>query len=269
MSFTIKNKGNNAVNLSFGGSASFLNRSIDEITVRAGKEEVIQVLIKESPLQRLEGDFIAYYGNYSYHVPVTLVKKESIEEEAKNASSSGLFDDVLQFTIFEREIDIFLEGNASSDGELTFKNEGYTDLTDLRFFFDGEISEVAELEFESLDVLHAGEEKSIFVRVQGKEGKFGGYQGKLVIQSKEGAEARLPFTVTLSQKSVVNKNISLGTNQSVALDLSKEEKNSYLVWTLFAVLLSFIFLVIFILYKRSKKESEEFESFIDKVSKRR
>jgi len=107
------------------------------------------------------------------------------------------------------------------------------------------------------------------VTVQGKEGKFGGYQGKLVIQSKEGAEARLPFTVTLSQKSVVNKNISLGTNQSVALDLSKEEKNSYLVWTLFAVLLSFIFLVIFILYKRSKKESEEFESFIDKVSKRR
>ncbi len=197
----------------------------------------------------------------------------SVPTKTVEIDLSDIKEPIYLTTLNDKKLDSldvsFTAGEYLAASQLIVKNNANIDLHKVTYSFNGDVIDMFEIVPLKQDLIAANEYKIIQLGLN-KSYKFvpGLFGGSFVVKSKEGAGLNLPINIkVLGIPEVLQENKTDGTivNKSTR-QLVQEEKgvNPFLI--LFVIVL-FLLIILFFIYRRTKPKQREFEAFVEKIKR--
>jgi hypothetical protein len=201
------------------------------------------------------------YDEENYIVPVWVGKSDQINESEIIVNESQI-----SFLVENKSIELLMLKNESKYLSIEFQNKGESTARNLGFYLIGNISDIADLEYNSLNMLISGEIAKQHIFINKDKGAFGLYNGYLIMEEigDDGINRKID-SINLSfyfyeQKEQLPFSNSLDSNINMGnLDdyENEEQKKEFRVeyWIIAGFLFLLILIYLILRYVKYKKDS--------------
>ena len=169
-------------------------------------------------------------------------------------------------------------GEYYPSGQVVVRNSAGVDLHNLNFYISGATKGMFDLQPDNSNVLVSNDSLVFIITINNSYGFVSGfYDGYLNVNSSEGASASVPMYINITTRPSRNYTNIFNTTSTanVTGNLSPvqygeqpESKGNYALWV-FLIVIVVLFIVVYLIYKKTKPKQKAFESFVDKVKGRR
>lgn len=272
---------------------SFVEISDEQISLNSGQDKTIQVFIDEDKLDNGTNDaevILDYPGGgnkifVAALYPIFIDEPGNDSEIINDTNTTEIINDtnvtlvvpIDAIRIIEDAsmIDLNLSSNNSIEGYLRYKNFWNESVTDLTFSLLGNINEVIELKFNTVDEIESEEVLMQFIWVNKEKDVLPGYYSGEIVLSNEDFIVKFPVYVNLFEEEEIVENVELIPNQTLEdFNFSNgdlppiEEKSNTLFFVIIGAIVVFLVIFFVFLYKKKGVKKQEFGEFIKKFEKK-
>lgn len=280
----LSNKGSDNVDVFLEKSGDFFSFQTNSFSLASSKSKNIGVFTSLPDIgARFDGKINVKYGDNFYEVPFLVNRLGFFEPEIINETSgvqvdlSSVKDPIYLTTLSGKKLEnlsINLDvGGYSAAGQIVVNNNAGVDLHDLKYYLSGDIVNMLLIQPDSSDMIETNG-SDVFIVSINEDYKFvnGEFDGSLNVDNREDAKISIPiFIRVIGVKEIIAKNDTFQdlnqTPNKTGTVVVEEPKDGLGVFLFFIIILVLIVIGFFV-YRKSRKKTEEFESYIDRIKRR-
>lgn len=249
------NRGNENILVSLTSSSSFIDLSLNEVSLGAGQSNLINVYLSEYLIDNIETENIEIsYDNKSYTLPLWFRRDDTTFTDIELVEGDLYFAEDVEF--FNKSI-YFNESIIG--GYVKVRNSFNLSLYDINFDLDDSLKEVIDLEFSSLDEIGGNEVIKLYLNInENKDIEHGTYEGYVYLENGELEDSFLMIINVLSiieEEEIIDDIISDDIE-----DIEPEEQKKLVlgVWFWALIFLVFVGLILYLIYNKKKPKKTNF-----------
>ena len=251
------NKGDEDILVSLTSSSSFIDLSLDEISLGGGQSEIVNVYLSEYLIDNLETENIEIsYDNKSYIIPLWF--REDILPPTSDFVEGDLY--------FEEDVEFFNKSIYFNEsiigGYIKVRNSFNLSLYNINFDLDDSLKEIIDLEFNSLEEIGGNEIIKLYLNInENKNIEPGIYEGYVYLESEELEDSFFMIINVLSifEDDIEDEIIDDIISDEIIDGEPEEQKKLVLgVWFWALVFLVFVGLVLYLIYNKKKPKKTNF-----------
>ena len=145
------------------------------------------------------------------------------------------------------------------NGSLRFKNFGNNVLHGINFTLTNDLDEIIKVSYNELNFLNPGDERAVNLVINEKGNINKNYKGELIVNSKEGANAKFNFNLNYFKKEET-KEIPIANETNVSISPPIANKKSNMLRNIIITIIFILFILAgYFIYKKSKKPKMKVE----------
>jgi len=246
------NRGDEDILVSLTSSSSFIDLSLNEVSLGAGQSNLINVYLSEYLIDNIETESIEIsYDDKGYTIPMWF--NIDIQQDPVFVEGDLYFAEDVEF--FNKSI-YFNESIIG--GYVKVKNSFNVPLYDLIFDLDDSLKEVVDLEFNSLEEIGGNEIVKLYLNInEDKDVEPGTYEGYIYLENGELEDS---FFMIINVLSFVDDEIIEDIISDEIEDIEPEEQKKLIlgVWFWALVFLVFVGLMLYLIYNKKKPKKTNF-----------
>ena len=201
------------------------------------------------------------YGNYSYKIPflIDIKQRNALIEIKENATEISTGVGELRFIESVDYVNKTLNKDTVINGSLRFKNFGNNVLHGINFTLTNDLDEIIKVSYNELNFLNPGDERAVNLVINEKGNINKNYKGELIVNSKEGANAKFNFNLNYFKKEET-KEIPIANETNVSISPPIANKKSNMLRNIIITIIFILFILAgYFIYKKSKKPKMKIE----------
>ena len=212
-------------------------------------------------LNAIKDELSLNYGNYSYKIPflIDIKQKNALVEIKENATEISTGAGELRFIESVDYVNKTLNKDTVINGSLRFKNFGNNVLHGINFTLTNDLDEIIKVSYNELNFLNPGDERAVNLVINEKGNINKNYKGELIVNSKEGANAKFNFNLNYFKKEET-KEIPIANETNVSISPPIANKKSNMLRNIIITIIFILFILAgYFIYKKSKKPKMKVE----------